>query len=82
MGTIHVINSIKIYLYPGDHNPPHIHAVYAEHDVAIAIQSRETIKGYMPTKQLNMVKSWLNNKDVRDKLEEMFHILNPQVRRG
>jgi hypothetical protein len=81
MGTIHVINNVKIYVYSGDHNPPHIHAFYAEYEVVIEIMSGEIIKGFMPKSQLNEVSDWLKEPKVKTKLIDWFHKMNPDLRR-
>jgi len=81
MGTIHVLNNVKIYLYFGEHNPPHIHAKYAEYEASIIISSGEILKGSLPGKQLKMVRQWLKSSDeVREKLTLMFQNFNPHLR--
>ncbi len=80
MGTVHVIKSVKIYLYSGDHNPPHIHAIYAEHEILLEVKSGEIIRGYLPKTQLQEVAEWLDSPDVKKVLVEAFHKLNPQLR--
>jgi len=82
MGTIYVINSVKIYLYSGDHNPPHIHAMYAEYEVVLAIMSGEIIRGHLPKAQLREVSEWLADPEVKKVLVDLFHKMNPNVRRG
>ena len=82
MGTIHVINSVKIFLYSRDHNPPHIHAKYAEYEALIAIASGEVIRGYLPNVQLSEVSEWLSSPKVKKDLLTMFHSMNPHTRRG
>lgn len=82
MGRIYVLNGISIYLYSRDHNPPHIHAFYAEYEVLIAISNRMKIKGDMPKPQLREIMNWLEDKETRKKLIELFHELNPKTRRG
>jgi hypothetical protein len=78
---LHVINNIRIYVYSGDHNPPHFHAFYAEYEVVIAIMSGEVIKGKMPKTQFQEVNDWLKGPNVRTNLVEAFHRLNPGLRR-
>ena len=48
---------IKIF-FRGEHNPPHIHAVYGEHNGMIEISSLEMIEGDLPPKALSLVKEW------------------------
>jgi len=82
MGSVHVINSVKIYLYSRDHNPPHIHAIFAENEALLVILSGEVIRGYLPKTQLKEVSEWLDDEEVKKTLLEMFHKLNPNTRRG
>ncbi|MFZ5553122.1 MAG: DUF4160 domain-containing protein [Bacteroidota bacterium] len=82
MGTIHIIRNIKIYIYSRDHNPPHLHAVYAEYEVVLNIKTLIVIKGDMPGKQLKEIKTWLDNEELKRKLIELFYNLNPQLRKG
>mgnify|MGYP003956262447 FL=1 len=42
----------------GEHNPPHFHALYAEHEALIDIQTLEIIRGDLPRRALAMVLEW------------------------
>lgn len=42
----------------GEHNPPHFHALYAEHEALIDIQTLEVIEGRLPRRALSMVLEW------------------------
>lgn len=44
----------------GEHNPPHFHALYAEHEAQIDIQTLEVIEGKLPRRALVMVLEWAN----------------------
>ncbi|RUU11255.1 DUF4160 domain-containing protein [Mesorhizobium sp. USDA-HM6] len=57
MPTIAVVDGIKIQVF-ADHNPPHFHAVKAEHEVLIAIGSWRVIEGSMRRADLNSVIAW------------------------
>lgn len=48
---------IKIF-FRGEHNPPHIHAIYGEHNGLIEISTLEMIEGDLPPKALALVKEW------------------------
>ena len=48
---------IKIF-FRGEHNPPHIHAVYGEHNGLIEISTLEMVEGDLPPKALALVKEW------------------------
>ena len=80
MGTIHVLNNVKIRLYFREHNPPHIHAVYAEYEAQIVISTGEILNGELPKRQLKMVQDWLSSKEVKEKLTKMFQDFNPHLR--
>jgi hypothetical protein len=80
MGNVHVINGILIYVYSRDHNPPHIHAFYAEYEALIRIADGQILRGYLPKKQLNQVLAWMKDPQVRKWLTETFHRLNPDLR--
>ncbi len=60
---------IKIF-FRGEHNPPHIHAVYGEHNGLIEISTLEMIEGDLPPKALSLVKEW--GADYRAELQEMW----------
>lgn len=53
---------IKMYYSQAEHNPPHIHAQYGEHNAAISIDSDEILDGSIPIKQYNMIKKWMAKK--------------------
>ena len=48
---------IKIF-FRNEHNPPHIHAIYGEHNGLIDISSLEMIEGDLPPKALALVQEW------------------------
>jgi hypothetical protein len=45
-------------MFLADHPPPHFHAVYQEHDAKINIDALEIIEGYLPRRQLSLVRRW------------------------
>lgn len=49
---------IVIAMYFFDHQPPHFHARYAEHDAVIAIGDGSVIAGSLPTTALRLVRAW------------------------
>ena len=60
MPTIDTLDGIDINVYSGDHNPPHIHAVYNEHEVRIDLKTgKPLIGGTMPIAQLRKINKWL-----------------------
>lgn len=58
MPCIKIIDSIKLYVYANDHNPPHFHAIYAEHEELIIIDSLKTYIGQIPNTQKKKVVEW------------------------
>jgi len=49
---------IVIYMYFADHNPPHFHAIYAEHEALIRISDGLTIRGDLPRTAARLVEQW------------------------
>ncbi len=76
MPLIHSLEGIKIYVYYNDHLPPHFHALYAEYEVMITIETLEVIKGQMPTKSLKKVLAWA--KDNQNVLMAAYRNFNPK----
>lgn len=50
---------IKIF-FTKEHNPPHFHAVYGEHNGVFEISTLEMIEGDLPIKAQNLIKEWAN----------------------
>jgi len=78
MPTVDLFEGIKINIYNGDHRPPHIHAVYNDYEVLVAIESREIYAGYLPGKPLKKVLHWLTLNS--EWALEVFYQLNPTLR--
>jgi len=72
MPCIKIIDSVKIYMYRRDHNPPHFHAHYAEYEELIEIKTLETYIGGIPRKQRKKVMKWAkkNQSYLMDKWKE------------
>ncbi len=51
---------IAIYMYFVDHNPPHFHAIYGEHEALIRISDGSTIGGGLPRTAARLVEQWLD----------------------
>jgi hypothetical protein len=49
---------IVIALYYADHQPPHFHAVYGEHEALIAIHTLEILRGSLPHRAVALVLEW------------------------
>ena len=50
---------IKMYFQQSEHQPPHIHAMYAEFSGSIAIADGSILDGDLPEKALMLVREWL-----------------------
>lgn len=49
---------IIVRMYFNDHNPPHFHVVYGEHQAQIDIQTLSIFGGHLPPRALGMVIEW------------------------
>lgn len=58
MPTISSFYGILIQMYWDDHAPPHFHALYAEHEAIINIQTLRTMKGSLPRRAKAFVLEW------------------------
>lgn len=77
MPILDCLNGVKIYVYNGEHRPPHIHAVYNEFSVLIEIQTGEVYSGLLPPRQMKIVYDWLSGNS--DWALEAFYELNPEL---
>lgn len=51
---------ISIYMYFGDHSPPHFHAIYGEHEALVRIDDGTYLHGSLPTTAGRLVRRWLD----------------------
>ena len=58
MPTLSIFFGIVIHMYWSDHNPPHFHALYAEHEALIDIRNPSVLRGSLPKRALAMVLEW------------------------
>jgi hypothetical protein len=77
MPTIKIIDSIKLDIYSREHLPPHFHALYAEFEELIEIESLDTYAGKLPTTQRKKVVGWAKNH--KDYLLSVFKQLNSRL---
>jgi len=77
MPTLKIINSIKVDVYSREHLPPHLHAIYAEFEELIIIESLETYAGKLPPVQRKKVIDWATDK--KEYLLMNFNLLNPRL---
>lgn len=50
---------IKMYFQRMEHNPPHFHAIYGEHEAEFDIRTGQLLEGHLPAKPLRLVQKWL-----------------------
>ena len=57
-----------MYFLAGEHNPPHIHAIYNKNIAVIDIQNLKVIEGELPKRALKLVKEWvyIHKNEIRD----------------
>lgn len=72
------IKGVVFQVYNGDHLPPHFHAIYQNDEVLIDIREKTVLKGWLPTKKLQLAMEFLeaNQKE----LLELFYEQNPSLR--
>lgn len=58
MPPLVAIGSLRIRMYPNDHNPPHFHILTPDHAVAVRIDSFEILVGYIPEADLRIALNW------------------------
>lgn len=64
MPTICVFYGIIIQMFWNDHAPAHFHAMYAEYEVIIEIDTLKVIRGSFPQRALVLVLEWASiNRD-------------------
>ncbi len=49
---------VVIYMYFADHNPPHFHAIYGEHEALIGISDGAVLGGRRPRTAARLVEQW------------------------
>ena len=71
---------IIIAMFYGDHNPPHFHARYGKHKVAIRIQDFRVLEGYVPPRALGLVIEWaaMHQEELMNNWELMLRNQPPQ----
>jgi hypothetical protein len=71
---------VKIFIHSRDHLPPHIHVQYADDEAIVSIRTGEILKGHLPSRKLLVVQTWLNEGDVKWRVEEIFYELNAHIK--
>ena len=58
MPRLSAFYGLVIYLYWRDHQPPHFHAEYGEHEALIVIADGRVYAGSLPPRALRLVREW------------------------
>ena len=56
--TISAFFGILVQMFWRDHDPPHFHAVYGEHEAIIDIRTLRLTRGFLPPRVLSLVREW------------------------
>jgi hypothetical protein len=71
MPTFHRIFGCKIDFYFNDHQPPHFHVHYAEHEALIEINGLTILRGNLPPKRMKEILKWAEEN--REELQEIWN---------
>jgi hypothetical protein len=58
MPTISVFYGVVIRMFWADHDPPHFHAIYAECEAVVEIQTLRIIRGSLPRRAVALTLEW------------------------
>lgn len=58
MPTLSVFYGIVVQMFWRDHNPPHFHALYGEHEALVDLRDLSTIRGSLPRRAMALVLEW------------------------
>ena len=58
MPRLSAFYGIAIFMYWDDHEPPHYHAIYAQHEALILLADRSLLRGSLPPRALRLVRTW------------------------
>jgi Domain of unknown function (DUF4160) len=72
MPSVSSFYGIVITMYFYDHQPPHFHARYAEHDAAIRIADASVLVGSLPARANKLVSEWAGTH--RDELQANWRL--------
>ena len=62
MPAISMFYGIIVYMYFIDnkqHNVPHIHVKYQEHEAVVSIPDGETLEGSLPIPKMKLLQAWI-----------------------
>lgn len=61
MPRISQFYGISIYMYYGDHAPPHLHAIYGDREAVVNIRTGAVIAGDLPRRAGKLVHEWASS---------------------
>ncbi len=59
MPTLAVIGKVKVQMFYGDHNPPHVHVYGDGHAALVRIEDGELLAGRLPPRVRRRVLHWI-----------------------
>ena len=71
---------IIVTMYFKDHNPPHVHVIYNEHEALYDISTITLIRGSLPNRAENLFREWAQeHKEDLQKIwdTQEFHRISP-----
>lgn len=74
MPRVATFSGIVISMYAADHNPPHVHVYYAEHEALVSLDG-VVLRGSVPTRQRELATAWIAHN--RAALQQRWAALNP-----
>lgn len=74
MPVFFVIDGVKIFFYYEDHNPPHFHAIIAEYEALVEINSSSIMIGDLPKNKRQKILDWCRFN--KDELLQIWNTLN------
>jgi hypothetical protein len=75
---------IVVRIFYDDHNPPHFHAEYGEHEVLVNINTLAFLGGSLPARALGLVTEWasLHQQALRAAWERASRLQSPGKNRA
>jgi hypothetical protein len=72
MPTLSVFYGIVIQMFWRDHNLPHFHALYGDHEAVFDLRDLRVLRGTLPRRATALVLEWAD--DHRDELMEDWNL--------
>jgi hypothetical protein len=72
MPTYYTTEGVKIQLFFNNHVPPHFHAVIAEYEALVSIESADIFEGSLPKNKKKIILKWA--KDNQEDLSDLWEL--------